>query len=222
MTKPNDFPALNGETVTEGHARVCRERGHATHTVDGEPMPRCPRCGELREPAEPAAPTHVAAFDTHTRALRVTRADGTVHRMGRTAPPLAARILDTGDTLVDALGVAGLALAPGASWAYMAGELVAPVVDSDAWQRETEARHAADARREADETAKMVDDTFADLRALNDAPHPDAPSVTRAEALNMLVDFATVACAEAGAAAPDGHTLRGMAASLLDARGYGA
>lgn len=42
----NDFPALNGDVVTERHARTCREQGHATHTVDGVRQ-ACPRCGEV-------------------------------------------------------------------------------------------------------------------------------------------------------------------------------
>lgn len=41
-----DYPALNGQPVTERHARICREQGHATHTVDGADSGTCPRCGE--------------------------------------------------------------------------------------------------------------------------------------------------------------------------------
>jgi hypothetical protein len=44
----NQFPALNGETVTEAHAAFCAERGHATHTVDGVDTGVCPRCGEVK------------------------------------------------------------------------------------------------------------------------------------------------------------------------------
>jgi hypothetical protein len=40
------YPAASGEVVTEGHARYCRDHGHAAHTVNGVPSPRCPRCGE--------------------------------------------------------------------------------------------------------------------------------------------------------------------------------
>lgn len=48
---PTDYPALTGGVVTEAHARVCRERGHATHTVARPDGVRvwtgiCPRCGE--------------------------------------------------------------------------------------------------------------------------------------------------------------------------------
>ncbi len=39
-------PALNGETVTEGHARYCRDNGHMAHKVDGVDQGICPRCGE--------------------------------------------------------------------------------------------------------------------------------------------------------------------------------
>jgi hypothetical protein len=46
-----DFPALTGEVVTERHARICRERGHARHTIEIRPgervnSDRCPRCGD--------------------------------------------------------------------------------------------------------------------------------------------------------------------------------
>lgn len=44
------FPALVGGVVTERHARVCRERGHARHTVDGTDTGLCPRCGDVVEP----------------------------------------------------------------------------------------------------------------------------------------------------------------------------
>lgn len=54
MTTANRFPALNGEPVTEAHARTCREQGHATHTVDGVDSGTCPRCGETTIPATPA------------------------------------------------------------------------------------------------------------------------------------------------------------------------
>lgn len=43
------FPALNHETVTQGHVDYCATSGHATHTLAGQPQPRCPRCGELRD-----------------------------------------------------------------------------------------------------------------------------------------------------------------------------
>lgn len=43
-----DMAALNGTVVTEAHAKVCRERGHATHKVDGIEQIHCPRCGEAR------------------------------------------------------------------------------------------------------------------------------------------------------------------------------
>ncbi|MBB5833426.1 hypothetical protein [Kribbella italica] len=48
-----EMPALAGEVVTEFHARICREVGHATHTVDGIDQGVCPRCGDVTErPAE--------------------------------------------------------------------------------------------------------------------------------------------------------------------------
>lgn len=39
------FPFLYGDYVTERHARVCRERGHAEHRVNGVLTGTCPRCG---------------------------------------------------------------------------------------------------------------------------------------------------------------------------------
>lgn len=42
-----EMPALNLEVVTQAHANICAERGHATHTVNGEIQPHCPRCGEV-------------------------------------------------------------------------------------------------------------------------------------------------------------------------------
>lgn len=54
MTLSVDFPALNGGVVTERHARICRERGHATHTVDGVDRGSCPRCGDVTEVPIPA------------------------------------------------------------------------------------------------------------------------------------------------------------------------
>lgn len=43
----SDFPAADGQPVTERHARVCRERGHATHIKNGQGTGVCPRCGEV-------------------------------------------------------------------------------------------------------------------------------------------------------------------------------
>lgn len=42
------FPALVHGVVTERHARICREQGHATHTVDGVDTGLCPRCGDVK------------------------------------------------------------------------------------------------------------------------------------------------------------------------------
>jgi predicted RNA-binding Zn-ribbon protein involved in translation (DUF1610 family) len=46
-----DFPALEGRVVTEAHSRVCTERGHATHTIDGVSSGSCPRCGDVTNAA---------------------------------------------------------------------------------------------------------------------------------------------------------------------------
>jgi hypothetical protein len=44
-----DFPRLTGRPVTEAHARVCHDRGHAVWTINGRPQGVCPRCGEITE-----------------------------------------------------------------------------------------------------------------------------------------------------------------------------
>lgn len=50
------FPALDGGTVTQGHADWCAKHGHATHKVDGELASMyCIRCGApLPEAADEA------------------------------------------------------------------------------------------------------------------------------------------------------------------------
>lgn len=40
------YPAVNGDTVTQGHADYCATHGHGTYTVDGVVAAFCPRCGE--------------------------------------------------------------------------------------------------------------------------------------------------------------------------------
>src|SRR6187551_321730 len=42
-----DHPALRGHVVQEGHAKACREHGHAKHAIDGVVQGMCPRCGEI-------------------------------------------------------------------------------------------------------------------------------------------------------------------------------
>lgn len=41
-----DYPAFEGRVVTERHARICRERGHAVCTQEGVMALHCPRCGD--------------------------------------------------------------------------------------------------------------------------------------------------------------------------------
>lgn len=53
LPSPMDFPAAKGGIVTEGHAQVCRNEGHATYTINGEPAGYCPRCGESVPPRYP-------------------------------------------------------------------------------------------------------------------------------------------------------------------------
>lgn len=43
------YPAINGETVTEGHAAYCAKNGHAAHKVDGVELTHCPRCGSVKD-----------------------------------------------------------------------------------------------------------------------------------------------------------------------------
>lgn len=71
----NTFPALAGETVTQGHADACAEHGHATHKIDGVIQPRCPRCGELTE--ETTVSNHFAI--RHTFPNGGTVSDGYIH-----------------------------------------------------------------------------------------------------------------------------------------------
>jgi hypothetical protein len=52
-TNATDYPAAHGRTVTEGHARYCRENGHASFVRDGVDVGMCPRCGDVT----PVAPT---------------------------------------------------------------------------------------------------------------------------------------------------------------------
>lgn len=44
------YPALNGEVVTEAHATVCAEKGHATYKNGDKVEGWCPRCGEVTAP----------------------------------------------------------------------------------------------------------------------------------------------------------------------------
>lgn len=45
------FPALVGGVVTEKHACLCREQGHARHEIDGKDTGLCPRCGDVTDRA---------------------------------------------------------------------------------------------------------------------------------------------------------------------------
>lgn len=56
-------PAINGEVVTEGHAKYCRDNGHMTYKVDGVDQGMCPRCGEITVKPMPSAPVRKAAID---------------------------------------------------------------------------------------------------------------------------------------------------------------
>lgn len=49
------YPALNGEVVTEAHAKYCQDNGHASYSLNGVSLDCCPRCGELTIDVEPEA-----------------------------------------------------------------------------------------------------------------------------------------------------------------------
>lgn len=66
-----DFPAAEGRTVTEGHAAICRERGHAVHRVDGVATGVCPRCGEVTEAGADDRPAQLPAGPDADLALAV-------------------------------------------------------------------------------------------------------------------------------------------------------
>lgn len=75
-----DFPALNNEPVTERHARICREQGHATHTVDGVDTGVCPRCGDVTEaPLQAGEEVRVPLY-SQTRVGGVLRKTGSRYR----------------------------------------------------------------------------------------------------------------------------------------------
>lgn len=57
-----EMPALNGDVVTQAHANICAERGHATHKVNGEIQPHCPRCGEALAEETPVATFEVVPY----------------------------------------------------------------------------------------------------------------------------------------------------------------
>ena len=63
------FPALTGGVVTERHARICRERGHARHDVDGVPQDRCPRCGDWIAAPAPRTPEYDVLRDDDGRLI---------------------------------------------------------------------------------------------------------------------------------------------------------
>lgn len=46
----SDMAHVEGRPVTDGHARYCRQHGHAMRTVGGNVQADCPRCGERRGP----------------------------------------------------------------------------------------------------------------------------------------------------------------------------
>jgi hypothetical protein len=43
----NDYAALNGTIVCQGHTDACAEFGHATYRLNGVVQDRCPRCDAL-------------------------------------------------------------------------------------------------------------------------------------------------------------------------------
>lgn len=81
--RPNDFPALMGNVVTEAHTRICVEHGHASHDVDGVISDLCPRCGEARQPAPVQARIRAEGHLTYEGTVIVDDASGVI--MQRTA-----------------------------------------------------------------------------------------------------------------------------------------
>src|SRR5215475_925463 len=78
---PLDMPATEGRTVTEAHAKICAQRGHATHKVDGVESELCPRCGERRSAAPVAKGPYYADQESGTTAayvdgIKVAQLDG--------------------------------------------------------------------------------------------------------------------------------------------------
>ncbi len=61
------YPAINGETVTQGHADYCKAEGHGTHTVNGVVSPLCPRCGQATNSIESEG-NQMTDFDSMTTA----------------------------------------------------------------------------------------------------------------------------------------------------------
>jgi hypothetical protein len=47
-----EMPALNGDVVTERHARYCAHNGHAAYKGESYDEALCPRCGEFLPSAE--------------------------------------------------------------------------------------------------------------------------------------------------------------------------
>lgn len=70
---PQDFPAVEGNVVTERHARICRESGHVAYVVDGVDQGSCARCGEVADALSDQTPNTTAVY---VNGLRIEIFDG--------------------------------------------------------------------------------------------------------------------------------------------------
>lgn len=74
-----DFPALDGQPVTEHHVRLCATNGHARHTTDGVDDGVCPRCGEV---TPSAFVSYMSDMVEHVHAADCSRAKRDARRAG--------------------------------------------------------------------------------------------------------------------------------------------
>lgn len=69
-------PALNGETITQGHSDYCAANGHGTYKIDGVDQGMCPRCGTFTTTTPALTDEDVATFtkaEHHRFQVRATR-----------------------------------------------------------------------------------------------------------------------------------------------------
>lgn len=99
-----DFPAINGQPVTQAHTDLCAATGHVSYVIAGVEQGICPRCGVSTEP--PAKAVH--KFTPRGVAHAVTII-GTVHTEGPVtyaAETACGRALDAADVAALEDGVA--------------------------------------------------------------------------------------------------------------------
>lgn len=59
-----DFPAVEGGVVTEAHAKICADKGHATYVKDGMDTGLCARCGEVTTSEEQITDEQIKGIDS--------------------------------------------------------------------------------------------------------------------------------------------------------------